>query len=182
MRIESHPNEGIPVVEAVDSTTSTPGQRPFPDGLIIHVDDHAERGLTDTSWQERRVRHGDPIEKDFHLYPEFNGERCGAVTASYVVIKNGNAIIDRYVHLANIDVTPTDAQPEIRGKGIGSALLIELEKYARRFRASRIQIVISTQGLRNMPNLPDFYRNRGFQLTQIVPGSEHGGFKGIKPL
>ncbi len=155
----------------IDPVTSTKGQRPAPEGLMIYLDERSEAALSDSSWQEEFGTH---LEEVLRLAPELDGKPCGTLYGHFTVIKDpddGTTITDRYVHLGNVEVWPT------RRQGIGSALLTEMERLAERFGASRIEGIISPDDLKETPTLPAFYKNRGYQLTP-----KDAGFTMVKPL
>lgn len=157
--------------------TSLPGQRPMPEGLLILADDITETALSDTSWQDKPET---ALQGILHLVAELDGENCGGLFGSFVVKKNpdtGMLITDRYVQLGNVEVRDTAREGNVRQRGIGSALLVRMEDYARRFGASRIEGTILPSDLVDNPHLPNFYRNREYH---VAPRGE--GFTLVKQL
>ena len=159
----------------IDPSTSTKGQRPVPEGLVIYLDERTEDALSDSSWHEGFGKQ----ETVLRLTPVLNGEQCGTLYGHLVLTSDptDGTITDRYVHLGNVEVRPTRRQGNVRRQGIGSALLAEMERHAGRFGASRIEGIISPIDLKETPSLPSYYENRGYQLT-----SKDAGFTMVKPL
>lgn len=148
---------------------SVPIPRQAPEELHIEIDPQTESILEDNTWQDEL---GLLVKTDLKLSAKIHDEPCGRLYAELRVSKNPEqTVLDRYVYLANIIVNGE------REKGIGSSLLTSMERYAIRFGASRIEGIISVVDLKRTPNLPSFYKHRGYQLT-----SRGGGFKMVKPL
>src|SRR6267154_6761595 len=68
----------------IDPSTSTKGNRPAPEGLVIHLDELSEAILSDTSWQDELRTY---FEEVLRLTPELNGEPCGTLYGHFTVIK-----------------------------------------------------------------------------------------------
>ncbi len=155
-----------------------PNDRPRPRGLEIELDPDSEEALADQSWATEWGRN----EKSFVLYPTFQGERCGILAGGFVAKKDDTTgSVDRYIRLGNVEVNPTLRQPAIRKKGIGSALLTDMEDYAKRFGATRIVGDISADDLKETPSLIRFYEKRGYTITP-TENPAMNGYRFVKSL
>jgi GNAT superfamily N-acetyltransferase len=144
-----------------------------PEDLFIRVDENSLAELLSPTWQQKEWGRE---ERALQLFPTLNGEPCGTLYARFIV-KNYGDDKDKYVWLSNIEVRRTRTQGNTRRQGIGATLLTELERYAERFGASRIEGIISSVDLKETPMLPTFYQNRGYQLTP-----KEAGFTMVKLL
>jgi len=152
----------------IDPIVNIPGQRPAPEGLLISFTHRTEEILEDDSWQHELGSQQQP----YFLKAEFEGQRAADLSAELIISKSwedATAETDRYVRLGNIQVyeNPNVAR---RKRGIGSALLGRFERDATRFGASRIEGIIAAVDIQETPGVPDFYRHRGYELTQVQHG------------
>ncbi len=144
------------------------------------ITDNTAYIFDDRSW-ENELRNN--LFETIQIEGLLDGTKVGLATATFSIKKEFNISSnqyeerDRYVYLARIDVDSNQGTKVNRRRGVGTAILAELERRARRFGAKRIDGQISASDIQTQPWLPNFYTQNGFQLE-----AEGSGFKIIKQL
>lgn len=143
--------------------------------VTARIDEKSEAAFSDQEWQNEKTFKSSEL---IVLRGMVEGEQRGALLASFVVEREFDEKSsdfkerDRLVDLRSISVWPVHQ----RG-GLGTAMLGELERLARRFGASVIKGTLSAVDLEEKPWLVGYYRKRGFELEQ-----KGAGYKLVKRL
>lgn len=79
-----------------------------------------------------------------------------------------------YLNFCNVSFPPTSWRTEnYRNRGLGTAMIEFLVTHAKSKRAKRIEGEVKTYDFKANPDLPDWYRRRGFE---VIMGDKNPGW------
>lgn len=138
--------------------------------VSAQINNKDRRALRDGNWQTEQIPHtSEPII----IIGRVGELESGRLYASLRVMREFNSETDsyleteRHINLGNIHV-----QPNHRRKGIGSAMLAELDNQARLSGAEKISGTVNDSDEKETPGLLEFYRKNGFTVGKRDEGWE----------
>ncbi|MFC1710063.1 GNAT family N-acetyltransferase [Patescibacteria group bacterium] len=143
------------------------------DRIYANIDIKHRGVLRKGSWQtEQRQYSSEPIL----IIGKVGDEKRGTINASLKVEREFDYETEsyveatRYINLGNISV-----QPKHRHKGLGSAMLKELDNQAGLFGAEKITGNVAPSDIEETPSLLEFYKKNGYAV-----GERDGGWTVVK--
>lgn len=130
--------------------------------ISVKVDEKSELVFSDRTWQkEQTSRSSEPVI----LRGLVDGQQKGSLSASFEIKRRFDPQTGSFEEESRLVELPSiSVWPGYQKRGLGAAMLEEIERLARHFGASKMQGKLGAADLEEKPWLKDFYIKRGFEL------------------
>jgi len=138
--------------------------------VSAQIDSKSATVLYGGVWEsEQQLRTSEPI----FIIGKIGGEGKGKIAASLIVkrkVDSGGGDYEEESRIVNIgDIR---AQSKFRKMGLGKAMLVELERVAKRVGVSKMTAKVTDSDVKETPWLLEFYKKRGFEAVEKGDGWE----------
>lgn len=134
------------------------------------IDERSATALYSWGWQNEQLpRSSEPIK----ILGKINDQPVGNLSASLIVRREFDSVTGQYVDKSKtINIGDMQVRADLRSKGTGKAMLAELEKTAGKLGVTEVTGKVTQSDLNQTPWLLEFYKQRGFEITEREAGWE----------
>jgi GNAT superfamily N-acetyltransferase len=138
--------------------------------VSAQINNRSRSALREGGWQTEQIQYS---SEPMLILGTVGDQERGRLNASLRVTRKFDSETGNYVETGrDINLGNIVVQPTHRRRGIGSAMLAELDRQARLFGAEKISGKVNDSAEKETPGLLEFYRKNGFTVGKSGEGWE----------